>query len=430
MPFYLRTGKRLPHRVTEIAIQFKRPPFLLFATPTCPATVCRPTCSSCASSRDEGISLRFEAKVPGPAIRLQPVEMDFSYGSTLNELPFSAYETLLLDCMVGDQTLFNRDDQVEEAWRVVNPDPRGLAQRAPTGRHGLRGRDLGPRGGRHAGGPRRAGLAAARGRRAARPRREYLTAVSPGRRDIEVLPDAETVARRGADLFALAAQEAAAARGAFVAALSGGETPRALYGLLARQQFAQKIPWRRVHLYWGDERCVPPDDERSNYRMAFEAFIGKVPMPADNVHRMRGEDEPDEAARAYERALTRPPALAASSKADLPVIDLLLLGLGADGHTASLFPHTPALREAERLVVVNEGEGTGKRLTVTYPVINAARHVVFVVTGGAKAGMVAEVLEGLRAPDAVPAQGVAPVRGVVTWLLDRDAASELSEAVV
>ncbi|HMK92358.1 MAG TPA: 6-phosphogluconolactonase [Thermoleophilia bacterium] len=242
---------------------------------------------------------------------------------------------------------------------------------------------------------------------------------------IEVVGDAAAVAARGADLFALLAQEAAAARGAFTAALSGGETPRALYRLLARQQFAQKVPWRRVHLYWGDERCVPPDDERSNYRMAHDAFIRHVPIPPDNVHRMRGEDDPDEAARAYERLLSQPPARAASSAADLPVIDLLFLGLGADGHTASLFPHSPALAVEDRLVMPNEGQGTGQRLTVTYPVINAARRVVFVVSGEGKAGMVAEVLEGLRVPDAVPAQGVAPVHGSVTWLLDESAAGGL-----
>ena len=243
---------------------------------------------------------------------------------------------------------------------------------------------------------------------------------------IEVLPDAEAVARRGADLFALAAQEAAAARPAFSAALSGGHAPRPLYALLARQQFAQKIPWRRVHLYWADERCVAPDSQDSNYRLAHEAFIRHVPIPDDNVHRMRGEDDPEEAATAYERLLLQPPARAASSQADLPVLDFVLLGLGADGHTASLFAHSPALAVEDRLVVANEGVGTGPRLTLTYPVVNAARRVVFVVTGTAKAAMVAEVLEGLRVPEAIPAQGVAPVHGTLTWLLDEAAAGELS----
>ena len=245
---------------------------------------------------------------------------------------------------------------------------------------------------------------------------------------IEVMPDAAAAARRAAELFAAAAQEAAAARGAFTVALSGGDAPRPFYAMLAHQLFTQKIPWRRVYLYWGDERCVPPDSDQSNYGMAHELFIRHVPIPDDNVHRMRGEDDPEEAARAYERLLSQPPALAAHSQADLPVLDFVHLGLGLDGHTASLFPHSPALAVEDRLVVVNEGQGTGKRLTLTYPVLNAARRVLFIVTGAAKAGMVAEVLEGLRAPDAIPAQAVSPVHGSLTWLLDEAAAGELSGA--
>ena len=123
---------------------------------------------------------------------------------------------------------------------------------------------------------------------------------------MEILKDGDAVALRTADLFALAAQEAAAARGRFAVALSGGETPRALYRLLARQQFSQKVPWRRVQLYWGDERCVPPDDARSNYGMARDTFIKHVPIAADNVHRMRGEDPPEEAAQVVRRRAARP----------------------------------------------------------------------------------------------------------------------------
>lgn len=241
---------------------------------------------------------------------------------------------------------------------------------------------------------------------------------------LEVLPSAADVARRGAELFALAAQEAAVGRGVFAAALSGGRTPRSMYEQLARRSLAQKVPWRRVHLYWGDERCVPPDDEASNYGMARDAFIRHVALPEANVHRMRGEDDPERAASGCDDELhemarrQRPPG-------ELPVFDLVLLGLGPDGHTASLFPHTAALREHERLCVVNEGEKTGLRLTVTFPVINAARRVVFLVTGAEKAGMVAEVLEGRRIPDAIPAQRVAPERGTLTWLLDGAAAAGL-----
>jgi len=242
---------------------------------------------------------------------------------------------------------------------------------------------------------------------------------------IEILKDAEALALRVADLFALASQEAAAARGRFAVALSGGATPRALYKLLARQQFSQKIPWRRTHLYWGDERCVPPDDPESNYGMAREAFIRHVPIAADNVHRLRGEELPEEAALDYDAELRR---LAAQERprAEVPVFDLVLLGLGHDGHTASLFPHSDALIVEDHLVVPTTAPDGTPRLTVTAPVINAARRVWFLVSGADKAGMVAEVIEGLHVPNAVPAQGVAPAHGSLTWFLDEAAAAELS----
>jgi len=245
---------------------------------------------------------------------------------------------------------------------------------------------------------------------------------------IEILPDAETLALRAADLFARAAQEAAAARGRFAVALSGGETPRALYGMLARQQFSQKVPWRRVHLYWGDERCVSADDPASNYGMAREAFIKHVPLPTVNVHRVHGEEEPEAAASDYERELQ---ALAALERprSELPVFDLVLLGLGCDGHIASLFPHAEALAEEDRLAVAVQAPDGGPRVTITFPAINAARHVWFIVGGAEKAGMVAEVIEGLRVPRAVPAQAVSPAPGKLLWLLDEAAAAELSPAL-
>jgi len=245
---------------------------------------------------------------------------------------------------------------------------------------------------------------------------------------IEILPDADTLALRAADLFAQAAQAAAAARGRFAVALSGGDTPRAFYRMLARQQFSQKVPWRRVHLYWADERCVDPADPASNYGMAREAFIKHVPLPPVNVHRVRGEQGPDQAAAAYRQELAE---LAAKERppSELPVFDLIHLGLGKDGHVASLFPHSSALEEEELLAVATQAPDGSARVTITRPVINAARRVWFLVSGAAKAGMVAEVLEGLRVPRAVPAQAVAPVHGEVLWLLDEAAAAELSPAL-
>ena len=245
---------------------------------------------------------------------------------------------------------------------------------------------------------------------------------------IEIFPDADALALRAADMLAMAAQEAAAARGRFAVALSGGETPKALYRMLARQQFSQKIPWRRVQLYWGDERCVPPDDPASNYGAARETFIKHVPIPAANVHRMLGEEEPQKAADVYEAEL-RDLAAKVRPPSGVPVFDLVLLGLGRDGHTASLFPRSDALTVEDRFCAATQAPDGSPRLTVTAPVINAARRVWFLVSGADKAGMVAEVLEGLRAPLAVPAQGVAPVHGTLTWLLDEAAAAELSPNV-
>jgi 6-phosphogluconolactonase len=245
---------------------------------------------------------------------------------------------------------------------------------------------------------------------------------------IEIFPDPDALALRAADMLAMAAQEGAAARGRFAVALSGGQTPKALYRMLARQQFSQKIPWRRVQLYWGDERCVPADDPASNYGAARETFIKHVPIPPANVHRMPGEEDPQKAADIYEAEL-RDLAAKERPPSGVPVFDLVLLGLGRDGHTASLFPRSDALTVEDRFCVATQAPDGSPRLTVTAPVVNAARRVWFYVSGADKAGMVAEVLEGLRAPLAVPAQGVAPVHGTLTWLLDEAAAAELSPNV-
>ena len=244
---------------------------------------------------------------------------------------------------------------------------------------------------------------------------------------IEVLPDAEAVARRGADLFALAAQEAAAARPAFTAALSGGrraarpvraarppavrpEDPLAAGPSVLGRRALRAARQRAQQLRHGPRGLHPPCADPRRQR-----------APHARRGRSRRGGRGLRAAAARSRRRWPPPR-----KADLPVIDLVLLGLGPDGHTASLFPHSPRSQSRTGWSSSTRAEGTGKRLTVTYPVINAARHVLFVVTGAAKAGMVAEVLEGLRVPEAIPAQAVAPVHGTVTWLLDEAAAGELS----
>ncbi len=227
------------------------------------------------------------------------------------------------------------------------------------------------------------------------------------------------------------ASAAVGARGRFAIALAGGATPRPVYERLAAPPARELVDWPRVDVFWSDERCVPSDDERSNYRAAREALLDHVPAPADRVHRMRGE-EPDgeRAAAEYERILRW--ALGGSG-ARAPRLDLVLLGLGPEGHTASLFPGSRAIAETERLVCAVRHAGDPEprvdRLTLTPPAINAARDVLFLVAGRAKAAAVRATLEGPRDPERWPAQTVALPEGRVTWLLDRDAAAELSDGM-
>lgn len=211
-------------------------------------------------------------------------------------------------------------------------------------------------------------------------------------------------------------------------ALSGGSTPEGLYRLLAAR-YADRVPWDRLEVFFGDERCVSPDARDSNYRMARESLLDRVPIPIDRVHRLRGDaDDLDEAARDYERTIRErvPPG-----PGGLPALDLIWLGLGADGHTASLFPGTPALSEEARLVVRNPVASLGtSRMTFTPPLIRAARAVQFLVTGEAKADIVASIVgpeATAEAAEAYPAGRVALQSDNVEWLLDRAAARRIQD---
>jgi len=200
---------------------------------------------------------------------------------------------------------------------------------------------------------------------------------------------------------------------------------------LATPELMTRVDWRRVLLFWGDERCVPPDDPASNYRMAREALLDHVPIPAGNVHRMRGEMEPGEAAAEYERTLRAflTPALEETSAVDgVPVsrFDLILLGMGEDGHTASLFPRSSALGERKRMAVATYVDNLQSwRVTLTPVLINAAAQVTFIVSGEHKAEALRQVLSGPHQPDLLPAQAVRPRSGSLLWMVDAAAATLL-----
>jgi 6-phosphogluconolactonase len=240
---------------------------------------------------------------------------------------------------------------------------------------------------------------------------------------IRVLPDPASVADAAARHIVEAAQAAIDTRGAFTIALSGGSTPRELHLRLSSPPLVDQIDWQRVHIFFGDERCVPPDDPQSNYRMADETLLSRVRIPPDQIHRMRGELPPQDAASAYERELK------SYFGNESPRLDVILLGMGDNGHTASLFPGLDAVHEQQRWVVSEYVAEVGMwRITLTPPAINLAREVIFLVTGPGKASMLAQVLEGPYMPDKLPAQIVRPSPGEVVWLVDGAAAADLPPA--
>ena len=233
---------------------------------------------------------------------------------------------------------------------------------------------------------------------------------------IEILPDPATLAEHTAEWMTAAAL---AADGLCRVSLSGGSTPKALYTLLASERFRNRFPWPRVHWYWGDERFVPHDHPESNYRMTREAMLAKVPVPPENIHPIPTDGDPDDAARRYERTLQEAYG-AANFDPRRPLFDVTLLGLGADGHTASLLPGEPVLDERKHWVAAVSHGRPEVRITMTYPPIESSRRVAFLVAGTEKAEIFGAICAG---NSRVPAARVRPV-GELFWFVDRAAAGE------
>jgi len=232
---------------------------------------------------------------------------------------------------------------------------------------------------------------------------------------IRIFPDANAVAHESAARFSEIARASIAARGTFTVALSGGSTPRCMFQMLADESFLNAAEWTKVQFFWSDERCVPPDHPDSNYRMANEALLSKIAISPDQVHRMHGEEIPPDAAASYAALVT-------------PVrFDLILLGMGPDGHTASLFPGSKVLHETKAAVAANWVEKFNTwRITMTAPFINQAAIVMFLIDGAKKAPALKEVLEGARNPELYPAQMIKPSDGDIEWMLDQAAAANLN----
>jgi 6-phosphogluconolactonase len=247
---------------------------------------------------------------------------------------------------------------------------------------------------------------------------------------VAVLLDRGSLMRAAADRIVALAEQAIRTHGRFMWALGGGSTPEQLYTLLASPEYIGRIDWPHVHFFWGDERCVPPEHHDSNYRMARASLLDVVQPPEAHVHRMQGELEPSEAAALYQIELER--AFDGAPTDRFPRFDLILLGMGADGHTASLFPGSAGLAEKERWVIANQASHlaanlTAVRLTLTLPVLNAARNVLLLVAGADKAERLAQVLSGEHAGPPFPAELVQPELGA-EWFVDSQAGAKIGES--
>ncbi len=241
--------------------------------------------------------------------------------------------------------------------------------------------------------------------------------------ELRVCANGEDVAHAAADLFISSYSAAVADHGRFRVALSGGSTPWRAYELLAAPERRSQVNWEQVDVFWGDERYVPADDPVSNYRKTREALLERVPLPPSNVHRVRTEMSPPEAAAAYEDAIRK----SFGRTAGIPMFDLVFLGLGTNGHTASLFPGSPLLRETTRLVAADfVAEVNMWRITMTAPLLNAARTIAFLLAGPDKAQVFRDVLCGPRDIERLPAQLIAPANGTLLWIVDQPAAALVS----
>ena len=245
------------------------------------------------------------------------------------------------------------------------------------------------------------------------------------KQEIRFFPDAVALTKANADFVLHHTSLAIETYGTASLALAGGSTPKALYALLATPPFREQIDWTKVHVFWGDERHVPPDHPDSNFGMAYGAMLSKIPIPTSHIHRMEGErQKAEDAAVAYETLLSehfkvQPP--------HVPRFDVVLLGLGPDGHTASLFPETSAIQEPTHWVTAPWVEKFHTyRITMTPVLLNHASNIAFLVSGADKSGALQAVLEGPFQPDKLPAQVIQPVQGTVTWFLDQQASATLT----
>ncbi len=245
------------------------------------------------------------------------------------------------------------------------------------------------------------------------------------RTKVKILPDPQSLARTAAEQFVEISNHAIHAHGTFSVALSGGTTPQLLYALLGSEPFSERVDWSKTHIFWGDERCVPPDNPESNYLKARQALLDHVPVPEENIHRILAELPPEQAAADYEETLLRFfSSLADDEERAQASFDLILLGMGDDGHTASLFPGTDVIYEETRWVrALYADKLAAWRVTLTPAILNRAKHILFLVSGAGKSYTLQRVIYGSYHPERYPAQAIRTEKGDLMWMVDEAAAS-------
>ncbi len=235
---------------------------------------------------------------------------------------------------------------------------------------------------------------------------------------IRVLSDIEAISHEAVRIFARLSMKYIRDKGRFTAAISGGSTPERFYELLASDKYRTEVDWNKIHFFWVDERCVPKESEESNFKLAFDHLLSKIEIPAQNIHRINYEDTPEKGARDYEDDIRR-----FFGAQDVPVFDLIILGMGADGHIASLFPSSSSMNEKTKLAVPVYREKID-RITLTLPVLNSASHILFLISGKSKADVLSNILDN-KNREQYPAGLINPVHGDLLWLIDEDAACKL-----
>ena len=422
VPFYVRTGKRMADKCSVITLQLRTPPHRAFARDGQQQR--EPNRIIINIQPDMGITVRFQAKRPGISPIVNPVEMIFDYQQAYDAEPPEAYEALLLDAMAGNAALFMRADQVEEAWNVVMPileywesrEKEPLPQYASGSWGPTEANDLLKQEGHEWINPRATNVKTT-------VIEESREGARKGVLNLHVFQNPDDLSYSAAELFVRRSQEAVEKNGQFVVCLTGGSSPAILYDLLTKTPFVNEVPWSKTHVFWGDERPVPLEHEDNNAAMGYRTLLNHVRIPKENIHPIAGHLRPDIAALQYEELLQE------FFQGRSPKFDLVLLGMGADGHTASLFPQVPFPQKAMTWVKeVWVEKMQSHRISLTPQLINQAECIAFLAYGKKKAEALHEVLEGDKNPDAYPAQLIQPEDGELHWFVDHLAASQLHKA--